>query len=83
MTLLTPTKKRLTMRELKELTKRKSWISKRDRAALLKEAQKYQSSGVSEWEIRKKILPKLKRSSQDTIKRWEVPGLKKKLLGRK
>lgn len=80
MPIFTPTKKSRSLRELKELTKNKSWISKKDRAALLKEAKKYQSHGISEWEIRKKILPKLKRSPQDTIKRWEVPRIKKGLF---
>jgi len=80
MAIFTPGKK-ISFRELKRLTKDKSWLSKMDRLSLLKEAKKYQSGGgISEWEIRKKILPSLKQGEKDTIKRWEVPRIKKGLL---
>lgn len=80
MAIFTPGKK-VSFRELKQSTKGKSWLSKTDRLSLLKEAKKYQSGGgISKWEIRKKILPSLKQGEKDTIKRWEVPRIKKGLL---
>jgi len=74
--------KKLTLKELKRLTKKKGWISPLDREALLKEAKKYQKRKITYWEIRKRIIPNLKRSTKDTIKRWEISKIKKKLLGK-
>ena len=74
--------KKLTLKELKRLTKKKGWISPLDREALLKEAKKYQKGKITYWEIRKRIIPNLKRSTKDTIKRWEISKIKKKLLGK-
>ena len=74
--------KKLTLKELKRLTKKKGWISPSDREALLKEAKKYQKRKITYWEIRKRIIPNLRRSTKDTIKRWEISKIKKKLLGK-
>lgn len=83
MAIFRPGKKGVSFRELKRLTKSKSWISKQDRLSLLKEAKKYQShGGITKWETRKKILPSLKQNPKETIKRWEVPRIKKGLLGK-
>lgn len=80
MAIFTPGKKGVSFRELKRLTKSKGWISRQDRLALLQEAKKYSSRGISKWEMRKKILPSLKYGTKETIKRWEVPRIKKGLL---
>lgn len=73
-------KKSITYRELKQQTKDKGWISRQDREALLKESKKYIQGGITRQEMNKKVLAGLKKDTKDTIKRWEVPKIKKNIL---
>jgi len=73
-------KKSISFRELKQQTKNKGWISKQDREALLKESKKYIQGGITKKEMNKKILAGLKKDTEDTVKRREIPKIKKNIL---